>query len=104
MQQMPELVENRFDLPVRQQRGLVADRRRKIAADQSQVRLESVSGGAAGQQAVHPGAAALVLSRIPIGVESAEKRSVFVVDVVKLDVLVPSGNMLLFGDANSIEA
>ena len=45
MQQMAELVENRLHFAVRQQRGLVAHRRRQVAADQAEVRLRRIQAG-----------------------------------------------------------
>ena len=69
MQQVPELVEDRLHLAVSQQCGLAGERRRQVAADQTQVRLQP---GQARQESVHPGAAALVLTRIEIGVKGPQ--------------------------------
>ena len=74
MQQVAELVEDRLHFAMRQQRRLVSDRRREIAADQAQVRLEAVGVGPPVMKRIHPGAAALVLARIPVGIKAAQQR------------------------------
>ncbi len=70
MQQVAELVKDGLHFAMRQQRGLAVHGRRQIAADQAQMRL--ALGRVAGDQRVHPGAAALVFARKPVGVEGAE--------------------------------
>ena len=72
MQQMAEFVEDRFHFAMSQQRGLVADRRREVAANTADVRLERRRLDT-GDEAFHPGAIALGFAREPIGVESAEQ-------------------------------
>ena len=69
MQQMAELMEDRLHFAVRQERGVIFDRRGKVSADQTEVRFKAIRGGAPGEKRVHPCTAALVLARIPIGVE-----------------------------------
>ena len=73
VQQVAEFVEDGLHFAMRQQRGLAADGRRQVAADQAQVRL--ASGRIAGDQRVHPGAAALVFARKPVGVEASRESS-----------------------------
>src|SRR5450432_763041 len=72
MQQVAELVEDRLHLAMRQQGWFVAHRRRQISADQAQVRLDVRQ---AREKGVHPGAAALIFTRIKIGVEGPNDRS-----------------------------
>jgi hypothetical protein len=60
--------------------------------------------GTAGDQRVHPRAAALVFARIPVGVEPADEFAVLVVNVVVADLRVPVGDALLFGHADAVEA
>src|SRR5580692_9781223 len=98
MQQMAELVENRLHIAMREQRRLTAQRFAEVAADEAQVRLKAAVRRAAGDQRIHPGAAALVFARIPVGVESADESTVLVVDVVIGNLLVPSGHALFFAD------
>ena len=71
VQQMAEFMENGFHFAMSQQRRRVADRRRQVPANQTQVRLAFIR--IAGDERIHPGAAALVFARKPIGVEAAEQ-------------------------------
>ena len=87
MQQVPELVKDGLHLAVSQQRGLVADRRRQISADQAEMRAHA---GNPRQEGVHPGPAALVLARVEIGVERAQLRSIrFIADGVVAHLRIP---------------
>ena len=71
-EQVAELVEERLHLAVREQRGLAADGRAQVAADQAEVRSVPAARHA-GDEVVHPGAAALLLAREQVGVERAER-------------------------------
>src|SRR5215469_8033968 len=103
MQQVTELMENRFHFAVDQQRRLATRRRSKVAADQSQVWAKAGSRRPAGDQRFHPGAAALILAGIPVSVEAAEKLAGFVVNVVVANLGVPNGYAALFGDFHAVE-
>src|SRR4051794_22506153 len=59
--------------------------------------------GTASDQRVHPGAAALVLARVPVRVEAAEKYAALVVHVVVPHLRVPDRNAGLPGDTNSVQ-
>ena len=99
MQQVAEFVENGLHFAVSQQGRPAAGGRRQIAADQAQVRAEAAGGRTAGDQRVHPGAAALVFARIPVGVKAAQERPGFVVDVVVARLRIPNRNAGLFRHA-----
>ncbi len=62
-----------------------------------------VGRGAAGDERIHPGAAALVFARKPVGVEAAQERAVLVVDVVVAHVRIPDGHAGFLGDADAVE-
>ena len=71
MQEMAELVENRLDFAMGQQRRFAIHGRGQIAADQSEV--GAAGGGIAGDERVHPRPASLVFTREPVGVEGAKE-------------------------------
>ena len=90
MQQMSEFVEDGFHFAMRQQRWRVVNRRRQIAANESEMGLATIR--IAGDERVHPGAAALVLARKPVRVEAAQKlarRSIL--HPVIFDCRIPAG-------------
>ena len=58
----------------------------------------------AGDQRVHPGAAALVLARIPVGIETSQQRAVLVVDRVVLRPRIPDRRARLLGHAHAEQA
>ncbi len=93
---------------MRQQCGLAVDRRRQIAADQAQVRAlfrGIFGGGVAGEQGIHPRAAALVLARKPVAVEQSQRRAGGgIPDRVALDGRVPRRNAGFFLDSNAEDA
>ena len=67
MQQVSEFVKDGLGFAMGQERGLPVDRRCQVAADQPQVR--TAMARIASDQRIHPGAAALVFARIPVGIE-----------------------------------
>ena len=86
VQQVAELMEDRLDLVMGEQRGLAIHRRAHVADDQSEVRF----AGAAGVQRVHPRAAAFRFARMPVGIERSEMRAGFrVMDFVKRNLGMP---------------
>src|SRR5687768_582298 len=104
MQEVAKFVEDGFNLAMGEERRLASDRRGKVAADQSEVRAKLIGGGAAGDQGIHPGAAALILAGIPVGVEAPEEHTVFVADVVIAHLRIPYRNVPFLGDVNSVQA
>jgi len=88
---------------MREQGGLVGERRGEIAADQAQVGVEARRRRAAGDERVHPGSAALVLTRVPVGVETAQGGTVAVIDCVVADLDVPGGHAALFHHPDAVE-
>ena len=94
MQQVAELVEDGFHLAMSQERGLVADGRREVAAHAARMGLEAGRRLDARDEGFHPGAVALAFARIPIGVEGTEKQPVAVAHFVAADIGVPQGYAL----------
>ena len=92
MEQVSELVEDRGDLVVVEQRLLAGDGRREVAAHQAEVRGERAVGTrAAGAEEVHPRPTPLRLAREPIGVERAQQ-TVAIAHLVEADLGVPDAD------------
>src|SRR5258705_4168151 len=89
---------------MREQGGLASHRRREVTADQSEVGTEAIGRGAAGDQAVHPGTAALVFARMPVGVEGAQEDAFLVAHIVVVHAGIPGGHSHLLFHADSVEA
>src|SRR6185312_13635587 len=89
MQQVSELVENRFDFAMREQSRLVAERRREISANAADMGLEAARRIDAGDETIHPGAVALGFAREPVGVKGAEQETAGVAHFVIADVGMP---------------
>ena len=91
VEEVAELVENRDHLVVLEEGGLVSDRGRHVAANQSQMRIAvPVSGRrATGAKMVHPSPAALGLARVPVSVERSQMDAVRAVDLVELNLGMP---------------
>ena len=108
MQQVSKLVENGLGFAMRQECGLAIDGRSKVAADQAQVWAPFrgiLGGGVAGEQRIHPCAAALVLAWEPVAVKRSESCAARgIPDRVALDCRVPSANPGFFLDANTEDA
>src|SRR5580693_6136166 len=81
MQEVAEFVEDCFHFTMREQRRLIVDGRREIAADKAQL----------GQERIHPGASTLILAWEPVGVEGAG-----VFDGIRFDGGIPDWHALLF--------
>src|SRR5690242_17594794 len=103
VQQMSKLVEDGLHIPMGQERRAVRQGRSEIPADQPQVRMEFVGGRAAGDQRIHPRAAALVFAWIPVSVKSAQLFAVFVRDGVEARLRIPNRNSGLMNDADSVK-
>src|SRR5689334_17591347 len=104
MQQMPELVEDSLHFAVGKKRRLAFDRRRQIAADQTQVRFESLRRKMAREKRIHPRPAPLVLARIPVRIERAQCRSVRVENRIILRLRIPNRHAVLLYYLDSVEA
>ena len=85
MQQMAELVEERFDLVVRKKRGPAVHGLAHVARDYA----EGGNAAVGGRKQVHPRARALRFAGVKVGVEQANEVAVFVADLVKLDARMP---------------
>src|SRR4051794_4156024 len=104
VKQMTELVEYGLHLAMRQQSGLVANRRRDVSADQSDMGFEAaIRFGMPRQESVHPCAAAFVFPGKPVCVERADPRSVAVDDGVILNCGVPNRGTRVFDHPDSKE-
>ena len=108
MEQMAELVENGLHFAMRQERRPGAEGRCQVAADQAQVRLErarlqAVGHGAAGDQGIHPGTAALVFARVPVGIKAAQESAVPIMDIVVADLRVPYRHAGPFGYPDAVQ-
>jgi hypothetical protein len=73
VQAVPELVEERGDLVVREERGLAVDRTREVAREVRDRRLHARGKAAAVDRIVHPRPAALAFARIEVEVEAATR-------------------------------
>ena len=104
VQQMAELVKNGLHLTMRQQGWTILAGRREVAADQAQMRILPSrclpAMRLAGDQSVHPSAAAFVLARKPVRVKCAHQlvaaRPALVVDFVILHVRIPARHAASF--------
>ena len=101
VQQVAELVKDRLDFAVGEQCRAAAGRRVDVAAHQPEMRLEALGRRTAGDQRPHPGAAALVLPRIPVGVEAAQQRAALVADGVVFHRRIPNRRARLFDYADA---
>ena len=105
MHHVPELVEERLDLAMVEQRGLPGRSRGRHVGDDDRDVLELVlRAGEPIDDAAHPGAVALRLAGEEIEIERADARATLVDDGPRGDVVVPdaSGGIALDGD--SVEA
>ena len=92
MEEVAELVEDRGDLVVIEQRLLAGDGRREVAAHQAEVRGERAVGTrAAGTEEVHPRPTPLRFAREPIGVERAQQ-AVSIAHFVEADLRMPDAD------------
>src|SRR5664279_6342643 len=66
--------------------------------------VEAIGGGTAGDQTVHPRAAALVFARVPVGIEAAQKGSFLVADIVIVHIGVPGGDAGFLFHPDAVEA
>src|SRR5450432_1305511 len=103
MQQMPELMENGLDIPMREQGGLVADGRRHVPANAPGVGFEMAGRIDARQKGVHPRPAPFVFAGVPIGIKAAQKLAVFVADLVVLNVRMPHRSPELLYNFDAVE-
>ncbi len=71
VQAVAELVKQRLDLVVRQQRGLAADRRGEVARQVGDRRLLAVAAAHPSHAVVHPRAPSLLRARVQVEVETA---------------------------------
>ena len=71
VQQMPEFMEDGGDFIMREQRRLAIDRRRHVAADEAEVQtaVALATGRHTHSKVIHPGTAALGITRMPVGIE-----------------------------------
>jgi hypothetical protein len=102
VEQVSEFVKNCFNFSMRQQRGLITDGRRQVAANQTQMWLETLGFRQTGKERIHPSSAALVFSRKPISVKTTEDRAVFIDDSVVLDRGIPYRRARFFYDLDPI--
>jgi len=72
--------------------------------DGAEVRLKTVFRGVAGDEGVHPCAAAFVLARVPVRVECSQLDAVRVADGVVADRGVPRGRAFLLFHADAVKA
>src|SRR5882757_9766557 len=104
MQKMSKLVEYRLYFPMSEQRWTILHRRRKVAANETGVRLQAVSVRNSSDERIHPGPAALAFARIPVGIECADQavalRPVFIGDLVVLHFRMPGWNAGFLHHAN----
>ena len=94
MQQMSELMEDRADLVMREQRGLAIDGRRHVAANEAKVQAAVALAARrhAHLEVVHPGTAAFRVTRMPVGVERADVDALLVAHLVEFHFRVPDFN------------
>ena len=96
MKQVTELVEDRGDLVVVEQRLLTGNGRREVAAHQAEVRSERTIGTrAAGAEEIHPSPSPLRFTREPVGVERAQQTA-SVAYFVETDLGMPHANRRAF--------
>ena len=103
MQAVPEFVEQRGDLVVRQQRRLAGQRRGEVADQIGHRQLQSRSGDAATAAFVHPGAAAFGLSRVRVKVEQTEAIAIGGLECIDRDAVVPDRLVIDDLDADIVE-
>src|SRR5882672_7186017 len=107
MQKVSKFVEYRLHFPMSEQGWTIFHRRRKVAANETGVRLEAASVRDSSDERIHPRAAALAFPRIPIGVECANQaaalRPIVVVDLVILYFGMPYRNARLFHHTNTVQ-
>lgn len=86
VEEVAEFVEDGFDFVVSEEGGLILGGAGEVAADEAEVGF--VLG--TGEEVVHPGASAFGFSGMPVGIEGAEEGAIFFVNLVVLNVVVPS--------------
>src|SRR5260370_35476729 len=104
---MPEFVEYRLHFPVREQRWTAFYGRCKVAAKETGMRLQAVSVRNSSDESIHPRAAPLAFSRIPVGIERADQavilRPILIVDLVILNLGMPHRHSRFLHYANAVE-
>ena len=96
MEQVTELVKDRLDLAVGEQRRFVAYRGGHVPADQAHVGLKGTVRPVAGGNDVHPRTTALRLARVQVGIERSKMFPARVVaNLEELDVGVPDFRLVL---------
>ena len=96
---MPELVEQRFNFTVRQQRGLPANGRVHVGTDEAQVGIWTNGH----DKAVHPRPGPFVLSRVKVNVERSQMRAVPLDELVGAHTAVPHGQIGIRLDDDSVQ-
>ena len=100
MQQMAELMEDRFHLSVIEQSRATRAARRQVSAHQPEMRQSPAGTGTSGDEVIHPRSAALRLPRMPVGVERSEMTSIGAMQVVQSHLRMPDNSRVRrpFGD------
>ncbi len=107
MQQVTELVEDRLNLVVREQRRLAVGRGREIAADIAEVRrARAIVLRTSGNEITHPRPAAFRLTRMPVGIKRTQMPALRVAQVVEFNLVMPHLHRAgcTFGDAQTENA
>ena len=89
MQRVTELVKQRNHVVVVEQRGRIADRRRKITDQVGDRELQSGTELFADRAFIHPRAAAFVLACVKVDKKAADLIALCIADLVESDVGVP---------------
>src|SRR5688572_7179296 len=95
VEEMAELVENGFDLAVRQERRTAVRRWRHVPANEPQMRSSgSIRPRTARDEIVHPCAATLRFARMPVGVKRSEVPAFAIEQIVELHLGMPHLDVL----------
>ncbi len=90
MEEVPELVEDRLNLSVGQERRPAFFRGGEVSGDEAEVRPEGASvPGPPREEVVHPGPLAFFRTRKPIRIEGSQPDSVLVSDFVIANIRMP---------------
>ncbi len=98
---MPEFVEQRHHVVVRQQAGPVAGGRHEVAHQESDRQDRLLAEARPAHALVHPRAAALLLARVDVRVEMADRLARGVLDTEEADVRVPGIHFAARRDADA---
>src|SRR5580658_5435366 len=104
LQAMAELMKERHHFSVRQEGRLIRERCSKVAREIASGVLSRLGAAAAADALVHPGSSSLVLPRVWIQIEKADRASGCVANRVGRNVRMPGRDVRHLLDPDSIKA